>query len=253
MANSLTSTAYAILGLLALRPWAAYELAAEMQHCFEYFWPRADARVYEEVKGLATAGLATTTTERIGRRPRTTYAITPAGQASLEAWLARPPEAIALDFEALLKVYLARFGTREDLLATLEQTRADAAFMLRVARTVRQAYLEGCAPLQDEYIHVWVFIYDFLVDYFDLVHRWAERTRSMVEDWADLSPEGKREWALRRFEEKRPPTVSGLETPEPPVPEVPGQWARRRQRQAGSAAKRSLPPSAADSRDDHGG
>lgn len=241
MGNSLTSTAYAILGLLALRPWTAYELAAEMQHCFEYFWPRADARVYEEVKGLASAGLATARTERIGRRPRTTYSITPAGRAALEAWLSRPPEAIALDFEALLKVYLARFGTRENLLATLEQTHADAAFMLRVARTVRQAYLEGCAPLQDDYVHVWVFIYDFLVDYFDLVHRWAGRTRATVEEWADLSPDGKRERALHLFEEKRPPLASGAETPDPAVQALPGQWARRRQREPRGSDK---PPSA---------
>jgi DNA-binding PadR family transcriptional regulator len=229
----LSSTAYAILGLLALRPWTAYELAAEMQHCFEYFWPRADARVYEEVKGLAAAGLATASRERTGRRPRTTYAITPAGRAALEAWLARPPETIALEFEALLKVYLARFGTREDLLATLERTRADAAFMLRVARTVRQAYLEGCAPLQDDYVHVWAFVYDFLVDYFTLIHRWAERTRSTVDDWANLSPEGKREPALRMFEEKRPPQPVGTETIDGAIPAEPGQWLRRRRETKG--------------------
>jgi DNA-binding PadR family transcriptional regulator len=232
MSSPVTTTGYALLGLLALRPWTAYELAAEAQHCFEYFWPRADARVYEEVKGLAKAGLAVASRERIGRRPRTTYAITPAGRAALEVWLARPPEMIALEFEALLKVYLARFGTREDLLANLERTRDDAAFMLRVARTVRQAYLEGCAPLQDEYVHVWAFVYDFLVDYFTLIHRWAERTRATVEGWADLSPEDKRERALQVFDEKRPPLPPGTETPDAAIPAQPGQWLRRRRGRA---------------------
>ena len=246
MVKPFTATAYAILGLLALRPWSAYELAAEMQHCLEYFWPRADARVYEEVKGLAAAGLATATTERIGRRPRTTYTITTAGRAALKAWLVRPPEAIALEFEALLKVYLARFGTRGDLLATLDQTGADAVFMLRVARTVRQAYLEGCAPLQDEYVHVWVFVYDFLVDYFGLVQRWAERSRATVEGWADLSPEGKRERALQLFEEKRPFLPPGTDALDPAVPPLPGQWGHRRRRKPGGSDSR---PSGSERRD----
>ena len=43
--------------MLAIAPRTAYELAAEMRHCFEYFWPRAEARVYAEAKQLAVDGL----------------------------------------------------------------------------------------------------------------------------------------------------------------------------------------------------
>jgi DNA-binding PadR family transcriptional regulator len=123
-----------------------------MRHCFEYFWPRADARVYAEAKRLAISGLARASEQRTGRRRRTAYAITPAGRRALRRWLATPPKPIALEFEALVKVYLARLGTRDDLVATLEATAADAAYMLEVARNVRQVYLDGCAPFQDGYV-----------------------------------------------------------------------------------------------------
>jgi DNA-binding PadR family transcriptional regulator len=207
---------------------SAYELATEVQHCFEYFWPRAEVRVYEEAKALVSSGHLRSKAEFVGRRRRTHYAINAKGRKALKAWLAQPAQAISLEFEGLLKVYLARLGTREELLATLERTLADAEYMLQVATNVRQVYLECRAPFQVDQVHVWAFIYDFLVDYFQLLHRWAERTKREVEGWADLTPEGKRERALQLFEQRVP---AGWLDPTPPtsedVPPYPGMWRRR--------------------------
>ena len=231
MVRQLNTTCYAILGILALKPRTAYELAAEMQHCFEYFWPRADPRVYDEAKRLAARGLASVSRDRLGKRPRTTYAITPAGQRALEDWLAEPSQQpVSLEFEGLLKVFLARFGTRDQLLATLDRTRTDAEDMLRVATVVRQVYLDCQAPFEDEQVHVWVFIYDFLTDYMHMVQRWAGRTRAEVESWSDLSPAGKRERAMALFERKRPASwlPGSVETEAPPL--LPGQWRQRHSR-----------------------
>ncbi len=239
LAGVLNTTCYAILGVLAIKERSAYELAQEMQHCFEYFWPRADARVYDDARRLAGLGLVTATTTRAGKRPHTTYTITAAGREALEAWLARPSRPVALEFEALVKVYLARFGTREQLLATVAQTAADAEYMLQVASTVRGVYLERCAPFQDDYVHVWQFVYDFLVDYFQLLHGWAERTRGAVEGWSNLSPEDKREAALARFQRKRPkrprrvtgrPDAASMEPPP-----MPGMWRRRSEMRPGAS------------------
>ena len=225
--RELNTTCYAILGILALRPRSAYELAAEMQHCFEYFWPRADARVYDDAARLAERGFVSVEKVHVGKRPRTTYAITPAGQQALETWLATPSQPVSLEFEGLLKVYLARFGSRDQLLATLDRTIVDAQDMLRVATFVRQVYLDCQAPFQDEQMHVWVFIYDFLTDYMRLVQQWAERTRTEVESWADLTPSGKRERAMALFERKRPATwlPDSVRRNQPPL--MPGKWRQR--------------------------
>lgn len=222
-APKLTTTSFAILGVLAIKPRTAYELATEMRHCFEYFWPRDDKRVYADAARLAAAGLAETEVQWRGRRRQTTYRITPTGRVALREWLTTPSAPVALDFEALVKVFLARFGTRDDLLATVRQVEQDAAFMLHVATTVRGAYVEGCAPFQDEYIHVWAFVYDFLTDYFTLFRDWAARAQKEAESWADLDPQGKRERALEVFRRKQPlpPSVSTGTTPA-----VPGAWRR---------------------------
>ncbi len=67
----LTSTSYAILGLLSLRPWTTYELAQQMQRALGQFWPRAESKLYEEPKKLVEHGLGR-------RRPSSTSASAPA-------------------------------------------------------------------------------------------------------------------------------------------------------------------------------
>ena len=44
----LTTTSYAILGLLAVRPWSTYELATQMDRSVGRYWPRARSKLYEE-------------------------------------------------------------------------------------------------------------------------------------------------------------------------------------------------------------
>lgn len=226
----LTTTAYAILGVLAIKSRTAYELAMEMRHCFEYFWARDDARVYRDAKTLAARGLVTSERQMMGKRPRTTYSITEQGRKELSGWLAEPSDGPSLDFEGLIKVFFARFGTLDELLQTVRQVRDDAAYRLRVATNVRQIYLEGCAPFQDEYVHVWAFVYDFQVSNFQMLHAWASRTLAELETWADLSPEGKRQRAVGLFEARRPspdigPDLARLTNE---LPAMPGMYHRRR-------------------------
>ena len=85
----LTTTGYAMLGLLATRPWSTYELTKQMRRSLHHVWPRAESNVYAEAKRLVAAGLVTTETRRTGKRARTIYTITPAGLAALRRWLGR--------------------------------------------------------------------------------------------------------------------------------------------------------------------
>jgi len=79
----LSTTSFAVLGLLALRPWTTYELAHEMQRSVHQVWPRAESGLYEEPKLLVARRLARAKHELVGRRPRTTYSITAKGRREL--------------------------------------------------------------------------------------------------------------------------------------------------------------------------
>ena len=80
MASEPTTTSYAILGLLAVKPWTTYELAQQMTRALGHFWPRAESNLYEEPKKLVALGLARAAPDKVGKRPRTLYSITPKGR-----------------------------------------------------------------------------------------------------------------------------------------------------------------------------
>ena len=105
--STLTTTSFAVLGLLAVRPWSTYELTRQMDRSLGRIWPRAQSKLYEEPKKLVELGLAAAGTEPVGRRPRTVYAITPAGRRALAGWLAEPGAGPVIEFEQLLKVCFA--------------------------------------------------------------------------------------------------------------------------------------------------
>ena len=122
-----TTTSYAILGLLAVRPWTTYELAKQVRRSLNWFWPRAERKLYDEPKRLVADGLATATEGFTGRRKRTTYAITAEGRAELARWLGEPSAPPTYEFEAMVRVFFADAGDLDQLRATLRRTDTEAA------------------------------------------------------------------------------------------------------------------------------
>ncbi|MGH3449821.1 MAG: PadR family transcriptional regulator [Haloechinothrix sp.] len=213
----LTTTSYAVLAQLALRPWSTYELARQRIRYFRYVWPRAESAIYREVKRLAAMGLVTATREYMGKRPRTVYSITEAGQEVLREWLGSPVSPFAMDFEAMIRLFIAPLGTKQQILDTLEQVRTDAQEMLRFGGAVKQEFLEGRAALQDQ-AYIRALAVDFFVSLLHTVDEWAERTLAEIDTWDDLSPDGKNDRGLEIFANLPVPIPPGRteETPTPP-------------------------------------
>jgi PadR family transcriptional regulator AphA len=193
--QNLTTTSYAVLAQLALRPWSTYELARQRVRYFRYVWPRAESAIYREVKRLAAIGLVTSTREYVGKRPRTVYSITEAGRRVLREWLATPVSPFAMDFEAMIRLFIAPLGTKEQIIASLGQVRTDAREMLRFSGEVKQEFLDGQAALQDQ-VYIRALAVDFFVSLLNTVDSWADRTLAEIERWEDLSSDGKNERGL---------------------------------------------------------
>ncbi|MGH2720880.1 MAG: PadR family transcriptional regulator [Actinomycetota bacterium] len=215
--HQLTTTSYAVLAQLALRPWSTYELARQRVRYFRYVWPRAESAIYREVKRLASMRLIATKREYVGKRARTVYSITEPGRQILRGWLATPVSPFAMEFEAMIRLFVAPLGTKDQIVATLEQVRTDAQEMLRFGGAVKQEFLEGQAALQDQ-TYIRALAVDFFVSLLNTVDSWAERTLAEIKGWKDLSPNGKSDRALQIFAELPVPTPhEPLEgTPVPP-------------------------------------
>lgn len=182
----LTTTSFAVLGLLALRPWSAYELAKQMERSLRFVWPRAESKVYEEPKKLVAHGLATARREPAGRRFRTVYTITAAGRAQLRGWLEQPGGLPVLEFEGLLKVLFADHGSRDDLVATLSSLRQQAAERMSTGAALAEEYLAGRGPFPER-MHVNALAWIFLWEQHRTLERWAAWAEGVVNDWPDVA------------------------------------------------------------------
>jgi PadR family transcriptional regulator, regulatory protein AphA len=111
----LTTTSYALLGLLDLQPFSAYELTKYMKRsALAHLWPRTEASLYKEPKVLEARGYATADIASTGARARTVYSITPAGRRAFRAWLREPGGTLEFECEAAMKAF---FGDATDLAA----------------------------------------------------------------------------------------------------------------------------------------
>jgi PadR family transcriptional regulator, regulatory protein AphA len=231
--QGLTTTSYAVLAQLAVHPWSTYELARQRVRYFRYVWPRAESAIYREVKRLAAMELVAAKREYVGKRPRTVYSITEAGRQTLREWLDTPVSPFAMDFEAMLRLFIAPLGTKEQLAATLEQVRDDAQEMLRFGGAVKQEFLDGRAVLQDQ-VYLRALAVDFFISLLNTVDGWAERTLTEIQGWEDLSPDGKNDRGLEILAQLPAPTP-GEPTDRTPVP--PRAQRRRRRPSTGSASR----------------
>lgn len=178
----LSTTSYALLGLLAIRPWTTYELAKQVRRSLDFFWPRAERKLYDEPKRLVAAGLATATDEHVGRRPRTVYRITAEGRRELQRWLDEPPAPLTLEFEGMVKVFFAENGDREQLQATLERIEHDARARLAVLGELGRATGAGDHPFPER-MHVNALSARFAVDFHRLVVSWTTWAQEQVATW----------------------------------------------------------------------
>jgi DNA-binding PadR family transcriptional regulator len=182
--SPLTSTSYAVLGLLAIRPWSTYELTRQMDRSLGRMWPRAVSKLYEEPKKLVAHGLARASTEPVGRRSRTVYAITPKGRRALAAWLQSPGDGPVLEFEQLVKVFYSDHGTKTDLLATLAAAQEWAQQRAEESRSVGEQYAAGAGPFPQRLPQL-VLTSRFLTDFYTLVGDWAAWATQTVQSWPD--------------------------------------------------------------------
>ena len=123
-------------------------------------------------------------------------------------------------------------GTKEQLLATLQQVRDDAQEMLRFGGAVKQEFLDGRAVLQDQ-AYIRALAVDFFISLLATVDGWAERTLAEIEGWTDLSPDGKNDRGLEIFAQLPAPTP-GEHTDRTAVAP---RTQQRRRRSSGSSSR----------------
>jgi PadR family transcriptional regulator, regulatory protein AphA len=215
-AARLGTTAYAVLGLLSIRPRSTYELAGQMRRSLQHFWPRVASGIYEEPKKLVAAGFAVAERSTTGRRPRTVYRITPAGRLALRSWIeGSRGEAHAYESEPLVRFFFGNVGSRDALLRAIDQIGLTARRNLATWVEVAGPYAAGEGRFPERLpINALTMALAWDIAFAEL--SWAAWARGEVERWPDPSgPADQR--ALREVISTRlarTPTARPVESPE---------------------------------------
>jgi PadR family transcriptional regulator AphA len=200
MTSAPTATSFAILGLLGVQPWTAYELVAQAKRSLRWFWPHSEAHLYAELKRIVERGHAQAEVVDGRRRQRTRYTITPAGRAALKDWLGTEPAPPSLEIEGLLRVFFADQGTTKDLRAALETTARQAREMYVGGRALTEELLATGGQFPHR-LHLTERLASFYGEFIVLLTRWCEETLAEVESWPDTRDIGLTPQARNRLEQ----------------------------------------------------
>ncbi|MEX2105319.1 MAG: PadR family transcriptional regulator [Solirubrobacterales bacterium] len=140
--ESLSATAYVILGMVSKEPRSGYEIKAMVDGSTRFFWAASYGQIYPELKRLSEAGLVAGLDAPTGGRRRTVYEITADGEEELKAWLRQPPATYEMREEGLLKLFFAG--------ALPQQEAVEIVRAMRAHRLAANEQLRAMEPMAQE-------------------------------------------------------------------------------------------------------
>lgn len=180
-----TTTGFAVLGLLCLQPWSAYELTQQMSRSMRYVWPRAESGIYREPQKLVDAGYANVVQVAAGpSRTKLVYAATPKGRRAFRRWLATPSAPPQFESESMLKFLFADQGSVEDAMRSLDDLIAHGNALMETFRENTSAFADGTVAFPDR-LHIIAVRGRFIHDYAKALTEWATWAQGVVESWPD--------------------------------------------------------------------
>lgn len=178
----MTTSSYAVLALLDLKPWTGYELTNQATRSLRYAWPKSERLLYSEPKKLVELGYASTHKDQVGNRSRNVYEITEAGRGALADWTKTRTQAPHIEVEALLRLLFADHGTVEDLLTVLDQLEADIREQHDSVVELMASYLDAGHPFPDR-THLSVLFATFQIQMLKSIEEWIGFARCEIDQW----------------------------------------------------------------------
>ena len=148
---------HALLVALRERPAAGLDLARRFSRSIGFFWHATHQQIYRVLARMEADGwVDVETVPQAGRPDKKVYAVSPAGDEALAAWLAAPSPMESFRSELAVKLRGASYGDREAVLANVRLALAEHRVRLAHYRQLEArdhpdpASLEGAAL--DQYL-----------------------------------------------------------------------------------------------------
>ena len=141
-----------------------------------------ESNLYAETKRLVDTGLAEAR-EGVERRPQADRLLDHRPRTRGAArWLATPPAPARVESEAQLRLLYANYGSKDNLLATIQSIEDDAQSTIDHYAQLLTEYARGDGLFPDR-IHVNALLGSLSIEQARATVRWAQRSRGAVEAW----------------------------------------------------------------------
>jgi PadR family transcriptional regulator, regulatory protein AphA len=139
LTTELSTTEYAVLGLLSEHERSGYDLKRAAEAGVGYVWTAAKSQVYAALPRLVEGGFATARLVRQERLPdKQVYRITKRGEEAFRAWLEEPVDYHSPRSPFLLKVFFGSKMDRDAFVAHIERKREAASQDLAEFREIEK-------------------------------------------------------------------------------------------------------------------
>ena len=116
-------------------------------------------------------------------------------ETALRDWLATPPAPARVESEAQLRLLYANYGSKDDLLATIQSIEDDAQSTIDHYAQLVTEYARGDGLFPDR-IHVNALLGSLSIEQARATVRWAQRSRGAVQAW-ETTETPDIEWAVK--------------------------------------------------------
>jgi PadR family transcriptional regulator AphA len=170
----MSTTPYALLGLLSIEPMSGYDIRRNLEESLSYFWSESYGQIYPTLKRLEAERLIAPVkqTATANRRKRL-YTLTAQGRARLRTWLAEPPKPQPPRSEFLLKVFFGRQAAPGTCAAHIRRLKVQQERMVKTLEEVeRQLRVER---RDDPNLTYWLIALSAGIDRGDALIEWSDR------------------------------------------------------------------------------
>jgi PadR family transcriptional regulator AphA len=171
--ESLSKTAYTILGMLRLGRRTGYEIKSLVDVSTRFFWAASYGQIYPELNRLEKLGLIEGERDDSDGRRRKAYELTEDGERALREWLtSTDPLHFELRHEGVLKLF---FADGLDTAGRLELLRGIRAEHERVRDELRGIEPMALEKRAEEGLEMPLLVLQWGIAYQEFIVGWCER------------------------------------------------------------------------------
>ncbi len=170
---------YAILGMLSKEAMSGYDIKCRVNNDLVY-WSESNAQIYPILKRLQEQDMiAEQPSSNNGKRKRCVYRITTTGVEYLRHWLAKPVAVSQYREEMLLKLNLANYLSKEQLIDQVAHYRSEVELQKKCFAEITNMTDEIKDTLGEDFSYI-KFSQRFVELDIDAKLRWCEETLAEI-------------------------------------------------------------------------